>query len=58
VKPLLYQAFEAALDEQWEPAVNDITETMRAEGLRVLGLADMPVGGGMSRPPAAVCDGE
>ena len=43
VKPLLYQAFERALEENWSTAVEEISQTMHAEGLRVLGLEDMPV---------------
>lgn len=52
VKPLLYQAFERAMDEHWAGAVETISRTMQAEGLRVIGLGDMSVRshGQTSRP--------
>ena len=58
VKPLLYHAYETALDEHWSPAIDDITQAMRAEGLRVLGLEDMPARTGRdpNRPRTVVVD--
>ena len=42
-KPLLNQAFEEALDTCWATAMQQLEATMKSEGLRVLGLDEMPV---------------
>lgn len=42
-KPLLNQAFEEALDACWSTAMEQLEATMKSEGLRVLGLDEMPV---------------
>ncbi|MGM0435038.1 MAG: DUF1631 family protein [Pseudomonadota bacterium] len=42
-KPLLNQAFEEALDTCWATAMQQLETTMKSEGLRVLGLDEMPV---------------